>query len=143
MNNIKEEVRKFVEEECKKSNNKFIHIYENHHITGAEIAEKKLKEFGYSEDKIEKIKHCILAHRGSQNIKRESVEAQIIADADAMTHFNDISRLFGVALIIEGKNYVEARKSVFEKLQRTWNKLSPDAKKIVELKWLASQELLS
>ncbi|NTV58596.1 MAG: hypothetical protein HGA74_15130 [Deltaproteobacteria bacterium] len=43
------------------------------------LAEKKLFELGYPEDKIAKVKMCILTHRGSQNMKKESVEAQIIA----------------------------------------------------------------
>ena len=38
----------------------------DHHITGAKIAEEKLKELGYPKEKIELVKKCILNHRGSQ-----------------------------------------------------------------------------
>ena len=37
---------------------------ENHHITGAEIAGVKLKEWNYAHEKLEKVKKCILSHRG-------------------------------------------------------------------------------
>jgi uncharacterized protein len=48
---------------------------DNHHITGAKIAEEKLKELGYPpEKKIELVKKCILNHRGSKQNKRETIE---------------------------------------------------------------------
>lgn len=115
---------------------------ENHHITGAEIAEKKLKELGYDSKKIELVKQCILSHRGSQKIKRESVEAQILADADGMSHFKDVFRLYMVATKYENLSHEEAMKSVLGKLNRTYAKLSPEARKIIEKKYLAALELL-
>src|SRR4030042_4490150 len=39
---------------------------ENHHLTGAKIAEEKLSDLGYPEEKIKKVKECIYSHRGSQ-----------------------------------------------------------------------------
>lgn len=129
---IIEEIRKFVEEECKKPSSKYgydpfkfhfsnvvkyskllaekggadseivevaawlhdigsiVHGRGNHHITGAKIAEKKLRELGYPEEKIEKVKQCILSHRGSQNVRRKLKEAQVLADADSMAHFVEI-----------------------------------------------------
>lgn len=72
---------------------------ENHHITGAEIAEKKLKELSYPLEKIEKVKLCILNHRGSVNNHRVSLEEQIISDADAISNFDNISGLFKAAFV--------------------------------------------
>lgn len=40
-------------------------LYENHHIHGANMAEKILKSYNYPTDKIELVKLCILNHRGS------------------------------------------------------------------------------
>jgi len=123
MKKIIEEIKKFVEEECKKPGSNYgyqpyeehfvpmvkyakelakdlnvdeeiveiaawLHDIgsikfgrENHHITGAEIAEKKLEEFGYEKEKIERVKECIYSHRGSQNIKPKTKEAEIIREA--------------------------------------------------------------
>ena len=50
---------------------------DNHHVTGARIAEEKLKEWNYSLEKIEKVKKCVFNHRGSVNFKKESVESAI------------------------------------------------------------------
>ncbi len=182
--NITEEVRKFVEEECKKPSSKYgydiypthfvpttnyakllaeklnadaevvelaawlhdigsiVYGRENHHITGSEIAEKKLKELNYPEDKIKKIKHCIIAHRGSKNIKKESVEAQIIADADGMTVFDRIEGVFMGAFIYEKLDQAEARESVRKKIINSFNKLSSEAQEIIKPKYEAAMLLL-
>lgn len=181
---IVEEIRKFVESECKKPTSKYgyepyychfipmrdyavrlaremnadveivelaawlhdigsiINGREDHHVTGAEIAEKKLKELNYPKDRIEKIKHCILTHRGSQNIKGESVEAQIIIEADSMSNFDNIGGIFKAAYVFENLNQLEAREVVKEKLINKYNQLSDDSKKIIQLKYEAAMLLL-
>lgn len=182
---ITEEIRKFVEEECRKPTSKFgYEIYpthfvpttnyakllaeklnadvevvelaawlhdigsiaygrENHHITGAEIAEIKLKELNYPQSKIEEVKHCILSHRGSQDITPKTIEAQILADADGMAMFDRVEGAFMAAFIYEKLGQVEARKSVKEKLINSFNKLSPKAKEIIKPKYKAAMLLLS
>jgi uncharacterized protein len=117
---------------------------EDHHITGCQIAEKKLKELNYNPDKIEKVKHCILTHRGSKKIKRESIEAEILADADSMSHFDELGGLFKYEFIINGITFKqkEAQKRVKEKLIRSYNKLSGSAKKIIKPKYDAAMLIL-
>ncbi|MBI2629958.1 HD domain-containing protein [Candidatus Pacearchaeota archaeon] len=110
---------------------------ENHHLTGAEIAERKLRELNYPEEKIEIIKKCILNHRGSVEKIRESVEKQIVADADGMANFDNLPGMFMAAFVYENKNQKEARNSVREKLQNCFNKLSLNAKEIIKPKFEA------
>lgn len=119
-----------------------IHGRENHHITGADIAEKKLMELNYPFEKIEKVKQCILSHRGSQEILRESIEAQILADADSMSHFDNIVGPLKAALVYEGLDQFDASNSVKNKLLRSFNKLSPEAKEIIRPKFDAAMLLL-
>ena len=115
----------------------------DHHITGAQIAEKKLKSLGYPKDKIEKVKSCILTHRGSLEIPRETPEAKIIAEADAMSHFDCIGGMFKAAFIYEDHTQKSAEKSIRQKLINSWNKLSDEAKKIIKPKYDAAMVLLS
>lgn len=115
---------------------------ENHHITSCEIAEKKLKELGYPADKIEKIKQCIYSHRGSTNIERQTREAQIIADADAMSAFDNIGGQFKATFIYDNMTQEESRKYVAQKLINSYNKLSDMAKKIIKPKFDAAMLLL-
>ncbi len=183
--NIVQEIRTFVEAECKKPTSKYgyepfyhhfspmakhveeladelnadkevvllaawlhdigsiIHGRENHHITGAKIAEEKLREFNYPSEKTELVKKCILHHRGSQQSNRESIEEQIIADADAMCNFDTISGQFKAAFVYENKTQDEAIASIRQKLKNKWNKLHFEkSRKIIKPKYEAAMLLL-
>ncbi len=110
---------------------------ENHHTSGPIEAEKILKELKYPQEKIEKIKHCIHAHRGSQSIKRETLEAECVASADAMAHFDNVSALLYVAFVKKLMNIEEGKIWVRNKFERSWKKLIPEAKEIVLPKYEA------
>jgi len=184
---IVEEIRKFVEEECKKPNANYPEAYryhfvpmhdlakklakrlnadvevveiaawlhdigsiicgrENHHITGAQIAEKKLKELGYPEEKIEKVKKCILNHRGSQekNNQREFIEAKIITEADTLDAFNNIPKQFLATLVYEKKSLEDATISIRNKLINKWNQIElNESKELIKPKYNAAMLLLS
>lgn len=90
---------------------------ENHHITGAKIAEKKLKEFNYPKDKIEIVKKCILNHRGSVNVLRNSIEEKIVAEADTMSAFDNIPGIFKAAFVYENLDQDKARQAVVKKIE--------------------------
>jgi len=55
-----------------------------HAKESAKMAQKILKKFGYSQDRINKIVHCILSHRYKTGIKPETKEAKILFDADKL-----------------------------------------------------------
>ena len=60
---------------------------ENHEETGAEEAEKILRELNYDEQKIRKVKECIKEHRHEKPTIPISLEAKILKVADAYSHF--------------------------------------------------------
>jgi len=64
----------------------------NHAILSAEMAGKILEDLGYSKEKIEKIKHCIITHRFKGNIRPKTIEAKILSDADKL----DVSGAIGI-----------------------------------------------
>jgi uncharacterized protein len=115
----------------------------DHHITGSEIAEEKLKELNYPAEKIAKIKLCILNHRGSLNNPRNTKEEQVIAEADALSNFDNVPGIFNAALVFEKQNQIQARKSTVEKLANKWNQLSEKGKSIVEKKYEAAKILFT
>jgi uncharacterized protein len=117
---------------------------EDHHITGVRIAEDKLKELNYPIEKIEMVKKCILNHRGSQKNNPTSLEEKIIADADALSNFDNISGIFKAAFIYENLNQGEAKEAVRKKLENKWNQLNFDnSKKIIKPKYEAMKILLA
>ena len=101
---------------------------EEHHINGSVIAEELLTKYNYPKDKIERVKQCILNHRGSKITNRNTIEEEIIADADAISHFDNITLLFLTALKRKGKNIKEASLWVKKKLDKDYNKLSGRSK---------------
>ncbi|MGI5899773.1 MAG: metal-dependent phosphohydrolase, partial [Christensenellales bacterium] len=66
------------------------------HITGAEMAETLLSKYNYPQDKIEKVKKSIFNHRSSKNAT--DIEDICVADADILSHFDNIPMLFNVIL---------------------------------------------
>ena len=120
-----------------------VHGRDDHHITGTKIAEKKLKELQYSAEKIELIKKCILNHRGSTKTKRKSLEEQILAEADTMSNFNNISGIFKAAFVFEKMNQGEATASVRKKLENKWKQLRfKKSKQLIKPKYEAAMLLL-
>ena len=120
-----------------------VHGRDNHHLTGAEIAGQKLKDFNYSPEKTELVKKCILNHRGSQNNPKESIEEQIIAEADVMSNFDNIAGIFEAAFVYEKQGRGEANISTREKLKRKWEQLKfEESQKIIKPKYEAAMLLL-
>lgn len=56
----------------------------DHAILGSEIAEYILMKLEYEEEKIEKIKHCIISHRFRTGNEPNTIEAKILFDADKL-----------------------------------------------------------
>ncbi|MFT5874846.1 MAG: hypothetical protein ACI8WT_003825 [Clostridium sp.] len=106
-----------------------------HHIYGAIEAEEILRKYNYPDDRIEKVKKCILNHRGSVNNIKDSVEEICVADADAMAHIEEIGSLFYLVYkemdmeIDEGIQYIKG------KINRDWNKMSEKSKELFKYKY--------
>jgi len=118
-------------------------LFKKHHIHGARLAEELLKKFKYPPEKIEQVKHCIISHSGEEKrqAKRETKEAICVANADAMAHFSAIHSLFYLAFMKYKMNIDEATDFLMAKLERSWNKLSPEGKEIIRDKYEASKKL--
>lgn len=106
--------------------------YEQHHIHGAKFAGDILKDLGYPEKKIEKVKECILCHRGSTPLGKKSKEAKIIASADAMAHITELADMFFLTYGTHGYKTKEGCKWLRKKLNRSWTKIMPAGRKIVQ-----------
>ncbi|MEI8344079.1 MAG: HD domain-containing protein [Candidatus Moraniibacteriota bacterium] len=60
----------------------------DHAIRSEERAREFLKKENYSEEKMEKVLHCVRAHR-CRDVMPETLEAKIIAFADSASHMTD------------------------------------------------------
>ncbi len=118
-------------------------LYEEHHIHGTKIAFEILKSLNYSSEKIEKVQKCILNHRGSISQEKSSIEEVCVADADAISHFDSLPSLFYLAYEKRHYGIEEGIEFVRNKLKRSYNKLSPNSKKVFEDKYKTTMEILA
>ena len=117
-------------------------LTEEHHIHGAIEAERILEEYEYSPEKIEKVKHCIISHRGSVVSERKNPEAECIASADAMAHIVQVVSLLYLAYAKHCMTIDEGKAWVLSKLERSWNKLCPEARGIIHDDYLYAKKIL-
>jgi uncharacterized protein len=98
--------------------------FEDHEIHGAREIGKFLDDRMYDYQKTKNVMHCIEAHRSSKQIPRETPEAEIVANADAMAHANSMYQLQWAIYINMDKKLEEGREYLLKKLERSWNKLT-------------------
>lgn len=120
-----------------------IDFYKDHHIHGTTEAGKILEQLGYDSNKIEQVKHCIFSHRASVVTDRLSNEAKCVASADAMAHIKQVPSLLYFSYVGKGMSIDEGATYVREKIERSWNKLIPQAKQIIEKEYRQSISLLT
>ena len=107
---------------------------EEHNVYGAKIADELLTKLNYPDDRKERVKECVLRHRGSNDLPRNTIEEECVADADVIAHFDYIPALFHLAF---GKNdkdlsIAEGTEFVKKKLERDYNKLSSHTREILK-----------
>ncbi|MFA5188997.1 MAG: HD domain-containing protein [Patescibacteria group bacterium] len=103
-----------------------------HHLHGPRLAQEILEKLNYPQDKIDQVKHCIEAHRGSQKIPRKTIEAECVASADAMAQITKFPALLILAWKVHNMGYQEGIDFALGKMERSWNKLIPEARELVE-----------
>jgi len=118
-------------------------LHKEHHIHGAIEAEKILRKLNYPSNKIEAVKHCIENHRGSVKSEKQSAEAECLANADAIAHIENIPSLLYLTFAKFGMEIDEGVEWLKEKLERSWNKLNPDMKKIFQDKYEATNKIFN
>ena len=119
-----------------------VNFTEEHHIIGADIAEELLLKENYPIERIELIKKCILNHRGSRLMEKNSPEEICIADSDAMAHFYSIPSLLSMVYREKGLSIDEGSKFVLEKLDRSYNKMSDKGKVLVKSRYECAKDIL-
>ena len=105
---------------------------EEHNIYGVEIAEELLTKLKYPEDRKERVKECVLRHRGSKDLPRNTIEEQCVADADVMAHFDCLPSLFHLVYNEMNLSVNEGEEYLKKKLERDYNKLSERTRKMIK-----------
>ena len=106
-----------------------------HNEFGADIAEQLLRESNYPEDKVQLVKKCILNHSKRRSEYRTTEEEKILVDADGLSHFDAIKKLYSLPSMVMGLNEEESVHFVQDKLTGDYNELSDDLKYLVKDKY--------
>ena len=104
---------------------------EEHNIYGAKIAEELLLKLDYPKDRIERVKNCVLNHRGMDDRPRNTIEEECVADADVIAHFDTIPALFSLAYREKNLSVQEGKEFVRKKLERDYRKLSNRTREVL------------
>lgn len=117
---------------------------EDHHIVGVPEAEKILKRFNYPNETIKEIKHVVASHRTSKGPKPKTMLAKIIANADAMAHFDILPVFFWWRKSRKRFSFEETLYWVKNKIENDWKKkiTLSEAKKISEKNYKANRIIL-
>ena len=118
-------------------------LYEDHHTHGAEMAEKILQGFKYDPDKIKLVQQCIRNHRGSVLNSKMTLEELCVADADAISHFDNVPSLLYLAYVNKKMGIDEGREFVSNKLRRSFEKLSAKSKLLYKIKFEQVMSILN
>jgi uncharacterized protein len=81
-----------------------------------------LRRLNYPEDRVERVKKCVLNHRSSKN--STSIEDTCVADADVLAHFDNLPMIFESTFVLKKMNLVDGRKSIKCELEKDFYDLS-------------------
>ena len=105
-----------------------------HHILGAEMTAKILKEDGFDEEFISRVEKCILHHRASVYKDKYSIEEICVADADAMAHLDSVVELICWRAYL-GEDIATCNAFVKQKISKSFAKMSTETKALMQDKY--------
>lgn len=117
-------------------------LYEMHHLYGADIAGQLLRQWNYEESRIAAVQSCIRNHRGSVANCKTTKEEICVADADAISHFDNVPSLLYLAFVRKKMGYEEGKAFVIGKLDRSYAKLSRESQAYYNGKYQKVMEVL-
>lgn len=113
--------------------------FQKHHISGANFAGEYLPQFNIDPMKILNIKHCITSHRADASVNQETIEAQVVANANIMSQMADIPSMFHFAYAVKKMGRDDSARFIRQILDKYWDKLMPEAKEIIRERFEAAK----
>ncbi len=121
---------------------KDVRLEPEHHRHGTDEARRLLGALNYPPERTEWVAACILTHRASRGLEPETLEARCVASADGMAHIAQVPSLLRLAYVEKGLSVGAGAAWVAAKLRRSYGKLCPEAKGIIEARYHAALETL-
>lgn len=110
-----------------------------HHTNGKIIADRLLSEYGYPDDRKQRVLGCVLHHRSSKNAK--NLEELCVANADIISHYDNIPMCFGAAFKYNKIN-TNSLDEWIKYFEHDWNDLSERTKIIFKPRYDVIMDVL-
>ena len=99
---------------------RIIYRYKNHEKRGSLISKVMLPLFGFSQNQVDEICYCILVHDATVSSEFKTLEAEIVANADALSQFENFLYMFSIYYSTHGKDIEKTKDWLKNKYERTW-----------------------
>jgi uncharacterized protein len=113
-----------------------------HHLTSGEKTRELLQQLDYDPLLTEMVCDCIITHRNSTGPDPESLEQKIVCSADGMANIAELSLLWFSAMRKHNLDSRAAVKKVRNKIKRSYAKLMPGAKELIQVIYDANMQYL-
>lgn len=117
-------------------------LHQDHHIHGPVVAERILRTLNYPAEKIAMVQECIATHRASIRVETRSAEGDCLATADAIAHIEHVPSLLYYVFVQRRMGIDEGTEWVKQKLQRSWQKVSPQVQVTMQEQYEAALRTL-
>ena len=112
-----------------------------HHIIGAELAGDILKQDNFPPEFINRVKTCIQNHRASVVKDKNTIEEICVADADAMSHLDNVVELICWRAYL-GEDIMTCNNFVKNKIKKSYAKMSKETKELMKDKYESILKIL-
>ena len=101
---------------------------EPHNIIGSDLAEEMLTKLGYEQEKIEKVKNCIIKHNGDVDLDSLTKEEWCVRNADVLSMLDNLTIYYYLAYSECHMNYKDGKNFVKDMITNKYSKLDSKLK---------------
>lgn len=104
-----------------------VRMKEEHNVVGGDIAYEMLTKINYDENKIEKVRNCIIKHNGKVDLDSLTKEEWCVRNADILSMLNNLTIFYYLAYC-DGRSYKDGKEYVKKMITNKFSKLDSTLK---------------
>ena len=98
-----------------------VFFYRFHEEIGYYVSKIILPLFGFTKEQTNEISYCVLVHSATGTPHFKTIEAEILANADAISQIENFLYMFSIYYCTHGKNIEKTKAWLREKYERAWH----------------------
>lgn len=113
-----------------------------HNFNSSDIAESLLRKYNYPENKIERVKQCIINHVTPVRFGEGNAEDIVLSNADAISQIVNPNYWLYFVYKVRNMNYEDGRRWYLNRIDTNWDLLIEPAKNLIEDKYMHIKKCL-